>query len=75
VAPSPKPAVSVLKVNGWTILCHPLFLDQVAVTVADVQRTKNKDAAAYKKNCTKRLGAVLKLAFADIPSNPASPTY
>lgn len=66
----------VLTVNGWTILLHPLFLDQVAATVAEVQRARTRDVTTYKaKNCTKRLAAILKLAFVDIPSNPASRAY
>jgi toxin YhaV len=77
VAAKSKPIVpAVPNVNGWTILLHPLFLDQVAATVADVQRAKAKDEVAYKgKNCTKRLAAILKLAFEVIPQDPAADVY
>ena len=69
-------ANDLLKVNGWTILLHPLFLDQVAAIAADVQRAKQKDPATYlKKNCTKSLAAILRLAFETIPQNPANPDY
>lgn len=58
------------------ILLHPLFLDQVAAVVGDVQRAKQKDPLNFrKKNNAKRLAAILKLAFEDIPRNPASPIY
>ena len=66
----------MLKVNGWTILLHPLFLDQIQIAVADVERAKLKDAKTYKsRNCSKRLAAILKLAFNDIPHDPASTVY
>jgi toxin YhaV len=66
----------VLTVNGWTVLLHPLFLDQIAAIIEDIRRARQKDAANFRtKNCAKRLGAILKLAFEDIPQNPASPAY
>ncbi len=75
-AADPKAAPAVLKVNGWTILLHPLFLDQIQYAVADVERAKLKDAKTYKtKNCSKRLAAILKLAFEAIPHDPASMAY
>jgi toxin YhaV len=71
---TPNPAV--LRVNGWTIMLHPLFLDQIAATVAQIERARAKDAAGYKsKNCSKRLAAVLKLAFEAIPQDPAADAY
>lgn len=75
-AADPKAAPAVLKVNGWTVLLHPLFLDQIQATVADVERAKLKDSKTYKsKNCSKRLAAILTLAFEVIPENPARPVY
>lgn len=63
-------------INGWTILVHPLFLDQIAATVADINRARRKDPINFrKKNCAKRLAAILKLAFEDIPQNPTNPIY
>lgn len=65
-----------LSVNGWTILLHPLFLDQLAAVAGDVQRARQKDPLTFrKKNSAKRLAAILKLAFEDIPQNPANPIY
>ena len=65
-----------LSINGWTILLHPLFLDQVAAVVGGVQRARQKDPLTFrKKNSAKRLAAILKLAFEDIPQNPANPIY
>jgi len=76
VPAAPKAAPALLEVNGWTILLHPLFLDQIEATFADVERARLKDAKTYKsKNCSKRLAAILKLAFAAIPHDPSSAVY
>ncbi|MBC7636929.1 MAG: type II toxin-antitoxin system YhaV family toxin [Acetobacteraceae bacterium] len=65
-----------LVVNGWTILVHKLFVDQIAATVTEIERARSKDPINFsKKNCAKRLAAILKLAFEDIPHNPANPIY
>jgi len=65
-----------LAVNGWTILLHPLFLQQVAALVLETQRARAKDPGGYKsRNAAKRLAAVLKLAFHDIPQDPTSRAY
>lgn len=65
-----------LVVNGWTILLHPLLLEQIAALVRETQRARNKDPSGYKnRNATKRLAAVLKLGFHDIPQDPTSRTW
>lgn len=65
-----------LVVNGWTILVHPLFLAQVETTVFDVRRARRKDPEGFrKKNCTRRLRAILKLAFEDIPQDPTNANH
>ena len=65
-----------LTVNGWTIMFHPLFVEQIAALVADVQRARQRDAATYKtKNSAKRLKAILKLTCSDIPSDPTNTSY
>jgi toxin YhaV len=62
-----------LAINGWTILLHPLFLEQVAALVREIQRARTKDPNGYKnRNAAKRLAAVLKLAFHHIPQDPTS---
>ena len=70
----PKPAPSV--VNGWTIFTHPLFLDQIDELGRQVEAFKKKDAIGYvKKNATKRLAEITKLAFEVIPQDPTRPEY
>jgi len=63
----------LLAVNGWTILLHPLFLEQIANLVQNTQRARSKNPGGYKsRNAARRLAAVLKLAFHDIPQDRTS---
>ena len=69
-----KPAPLVI--NGWTILAHPLFLNQVVALMQQVERHKRKHPKGFaSKNSTKRLAAIAKLAFEVIPQDPARPDY
>ena len=71
-----KEKSSQLVVNGWTLFAHPLFLDQVEALAQQVEKLKQKDPAGYtKKNATKRLAAIRKLAFEVIPQDPARSEY
>jgi toxin YhaV len=71
----PKPE-EALVVNGWAIFAHPLFLNQVEVLGKEVERLRQKDPRGYtKKNATKRLAAILRLAFDVIPRDPTRPEY
>lgn len=70
--PSNKPMV----VNGWTLFAHPLFLQEYETLAKKVANHKEKDPATYKKkNSTKRLAAIHKLAFEVIPQDPTLPEY
>ena len=63
-------------VNGWTLYTHPLFAAQYNELKNKVEALKAKDPKGYvKKNATKRLAAIHKLAFEIIPQNPTSPEY
>ena len=63
-------------INGWTIFAHPLFLDQLEVLTDQVEKLKKKDPANFKKkNATKRLAAINKLALEKIPQDPTLPEY
>ncbi|MHB1530701.1 type II toxin-antitoxin system YhaV family toxin [Acidithiobacillus sp.] len=65
-----------LVVNGWAIFAQPLFLDQLEVLTRQVEALKQKNQAGYaKKNATKRLAAIAKLAFEVIPQDPARAEY
>lgn len=61
-----------MKVGGWEVYAHPLFLDQLEALTAAVERARAKDPDGYLSGRdAKMLAAVLKLAFEDIPTDPA----
>ena len=65
-----------LVVNGWTLFAHRLFLDQLETLATQVEALKRKDPTGFgKKNATKRLAAIARLAFEVIPQDPARPEY
>jgi toxin YhaV len=69
-----KPAP--LAIHGWAVFAHPLFMAQVESLVEQVEALKKKDATGYlKKNATKRLAAIARLAFDVIPQDPTRPEY
>ena len=69
-----KPAP--LLIHGWTVFAHPLFLAQIEALLQQVEAAKQKDPIGYvKKNASKRLAAITKLAFDVIPQDPSRPEY
>ncbi|TYL49461.1 type II toxin-antitoxin system YhaV family toxin [Marinomonas sp. IMCC 4694] len=63
-------------VNGWTLYAHPLFAEQYFILKDKVEVLKKQDPTGYvKKNATKRLAAIHKLAFEIIPQDPTSADY
>jgi toxin YhaV len=63
-------------INGWKIFAHPLFLNQVEELVKQVEHLQQKHPQDYqKKNATKRLAAIAKLAFEVIPQDPTRSEY
>lgn len=71
---SSKPAP--LLIHGWTVFAHPLFLAQLEALAQQVEVLKQKDPVGYvKKNASKRLAAITKLAFDVIPQDPTRPEY
>jgi len=65
-----------LVVHGWTVFAHPLFLAQIEALAQQVEASKRKDPVGYvKKNASKRLAAITKLAFDVIPQNPTRSEY
>ena len=71
---SSKPAP--LLIHGWTVFAHPLFLAQLEAIVQQVEGLKEREPVGYvRKNGTKRLAAIAKLAFDVIPQDPTRPEY
>jgi toxin YhaV len=65
-----------LVIEGWSIFAHPVFLDNLESLVAQVERLRAKDPKGYTgKNSTKRLAALMRLAFEIIPQDPGRPEY
>ncbi|VAW89762.1 Toxin YhaV [hydrothermal vent metagenome] len=65
-----------LVINGWTIFAHSLFLEQLETLLQKVERLRRKDPKGHnKKNSTKQLAAIAKLAFEIIPQDPARTDY
>jgi len=61
-----------VKVGTWTVHAHPLFLDQFERLTAAVERARVKDPTGFANGRdAKMLAAVLRLAFEDIPADPA----
>jgi toxin YhaV len=70
------PEYSNIVINGWTIFAHPLFLDEIDTLIEQVEKFKSKDPVNYvKKNASKRLAAITKLAFEVIPKDPTLSDY
>ncbi|MCC5793534.1 MAG: type II toxin-antitoxin system YhaV family toxin, partial [Chromatiales bacterium] len=71
-AATPEPLV----IHGWVIYGHPLFLAQIEALAKQVETLQQKDPAGYvKKNASKRLAAIIRLAFDVIPQDPSRPEY
>ncbi len=65
-----------LVINGWTVFAHPLFLVQLEALIQQVEALKQKDPKGFtKKNASRRLAAIAKLAFDVILQDPTRPEY
>ena len=65
-----------LVIHGWTVFAHPLFISQLETLALHVSALKQKDPVGYvKKNASKRLAAITKLAFDVIPQDPTRTEY
>jgi toxin YhaV len=65
-----------ITVNGWTLYLHPLFRAQLESLQQQVEALKRKDPDGYhRRNATKRLAAIAKLAFEVIPQDPTRSEY
>ncbi len=70
------PVDQPLVINGWSIFAHPLFLEQFEALISQVEILRRKDPENYqKRNVTKRLAAIAKLAFEVIPQDPTRSEY
>lgn len=66
----------MLVIHDWTILAHPLLLDQLEKLTAAVEKIAQKKPDSYRDNAnTKLLAALVTLIFDKIPQDPASTAY
>lgn len=71
-----KQLFTPMVMHGWTLFAHPLFLDQLDELTSQVEAHKRKDPTGYRgKNAFKRLAAIVRLAFDQIPQDPGKPEY
>ena len=69
-----KPAP--IAIHGWAVFVHPLFMAQLDALTQQVEALKKKDPSGYvRKNASKRLAAITKLAFDVIPQDPTRAEY
>lgn len=67
---------TALVIHSWTVFAHPLFIEQLVALARQVDLLKQKDpVGCVKKNASKRLAAITKLAFDIIPQDPARAEY
>jgi toxin YhaV len=65
-----------MDVNGWRLLAHPLFLDQLEKLTAAVERTRSKDPRGWRGSANaKLLAALRRLVFETIPGDPTRSDY
>ncbi|MEM7590548.1 MAG: type II toxin-antitoxin system YhaV family toxin [Cyanobacteria bacterium P01_A01_bin.83] len=65
-----------LILNGWRVFAHPLFTSQLEELSNKVELLRQKYPQDYqKKNTTKRLAAINRLAFEIIPQDPTRKEY
>lgn len=65
-----------IRVNGWSLFMHPMFLAQVEELLEQVGALRETDPTGYVgRNPTKRLAAIAKLMFEVIPQDPAAAMY
>ncbi|OZI60207.1 type II toxin-antitoxin system YhaV family toxin [Bordetella genomosp. 11] len=63
-------------IHGWTIYLHPLFRAQLATLQDQVDALRLKDPGGYhRRNASKRLAAIARLAFDVIPQDPTRSEY
>ena len=66
----------MIVINGWGILAHPLFLDQIERLATAVEAERKRNPVTYKDgNNAKVLKAISTLAFETIPEDPSRKIY
>jgi toxin YhaV len=65
-----------MKINGWTLIAHPLFAEQLNKLGNAVEEAKRKDPTGYKKSSNAKLLAnILEIVLRRIPADPTDKRY
>ena len=65
-----------LVINGWIILVHPLFIEQLELLTSEVDEMQVRDPINFcSKKSTKKLAAIKYLVLEKIPSDPTLIEY
>ena len=65
-----------LRVNGWLLLFHAGFVDQLRPLVAACRKARADDPEGWRSNANaKLLAAVARLVLDTVPADPARPEY
>ena len=73
---TPQGRARQVRINGWQIYMHPLFRAQLEHLREQVAALKRKHPLDYtRRNATKRLAAITRLAFEIIPQDPTRTEY
>lgn len=66
----------LITIHGWTILAHPCFLEQVERLLASVEKEAARNPDTFDRTADfKVLASIAKLAFDEIPQDPAHKKY
>jgi toxin YhaV len=66
----------MMAVNGWTLLVHPVFVDQVRKLTAAVEQAQVRDPAGWQQSSNaKLLVALREIVFTRIPQDPTRAEY
>ncbi len=66
----------MLMINEWTVLAHPLFLNQWEKLIEAVDALKAKKSEDYQKSIdAKPLAALIWLVTVTVPSDPTAAIY
>lgn len=72
----PASGIEAVTIDGWTLLAHPCFLDQVERLLGAVEDAARRDPDRYEHSADfKVLAAIGSLAFDVIPQDPARREY
>jgi toxin YhaV len=65
-----------LRVGSWTLLFHPLLLDQIERVVSAAEREKSKLSSGEPDGPNMKLAAAMRrIILAEVPEDPSRPTY